>query len=128
MQKGHWQVAVVVFAAAVILSGCAGGKIPQSYEAFPKIEADRGRQVIAEYKCGSCHTIPGIHGANGVFGPPLNYFGRRSYIAGNFPNSAGNLVEWIMDAPAMKPKTAMPDLGVPQLEARDAAAYLENLK
>ena len=99
-----------------------------TYSVFPKDEVNQGRFVIQQYKCGSCHTIPGIHGANGVFGPPLDWFGRRSFIAGNFPNSPGNLVQWIMDAPAMKPKTAMPDLGVPQAEAQDAAAYLENLR
>jgi len=128
MRTAHWQAGAFIFATAALLCGCTGGKFVSKYSSIPRYEVQQGRQVIEIYKCGSCHTIPGIQGAKGVFGPPLDYFGRRTYIAGNFPNSQGNLAQWIMDAPAMKPKTAMPDLGVPQSEARDAAAYLENLK
>ncbi|MGH9716353.1 MAG: c-type cytochrome [Candidatus Acidiferrales bacterium] len=128
MLKARWQVAFLIFVAAGALSGCRGGHTLPSYSVFPTIEVEQGKQVIENYKCGSCHTIPGIQGAKGVVGPPLAYFGKRSYIAGNFPNAPGVLVRWIMNAPAMKPKTAMPDLGVPQAEARDAAAYLENLR
>lgn len=98
------------------------------YNVMPRIEAAQGRQVIEQFRCGSCHTIPGIHGANGVFGPPLIQFGRRSYIAGNFPNAPGMLTQWIMEPQAMKPKTAMPTLGLNEDQARDAAAYLETLQ
>jgi cytochrome c1 len=40
------------------------------------------------------------------------------------PNSAGNLEQWIMHPRSLSPKTAMPELGVTQAEARDMAAYL----
>lgn len=84
--------------------------------------------MIVKYKCGRCHTIPGIPGANGVFGPPLNFMGRRTMIAGNFPNDPENLVRWIMSPQAMKPQTAMPQLGLTDRDARDAAAYLYTLR
>jgi cytochrome c2 len=87
-----------------------------------------GRRIIAEYKCGSCHTIPGIPGAHGVFGPPLNMMARRSYIAGNFANTPRNLTQWVMAPTSMKPKTAMPVLGLNQQQARDVTAYLETLE
>jgi cytochrome c1 len=85
-------------------------------------------QIMVQRKCGSCHTIPGIRDANGVFGPPLTSFGRRSFIAGNFPNRPDNLEHWIMAPTSMKAKTAMPDLGLSEQQARDVAAYLYTLR
>lgn len=100
----------------------------RGYNAMPQIDAAQGKQVIKQFQCGTCHTIPGIRGANGVFGPPLMWFGKRSYIAGDFPNTPATLTEWIVNPPAMKPRTAMPFLGVSEDQARDAAAYLESLR
>jgi len=53
---------------------------------------------------------------------------RRSIIAGNFPNAPNYLVQWIRTPDKMKPKTAMPDLGLTEQQARDAAAYLYTLQ
>lgn len=52
----------------------------------------------------------------------------RSYIAGNFPNAPATLAHWIQSPQALKPKTAMPDLGVTPDQARDITAYLETLR
>lgn len=71
--------------------------------------------------------IPGVHSANGVVGPPLNEMSRRTYIAGEFPNNPQTLVQWVQAPTSMKPKTDMPDLGLTQQQASDAAAYLESL-
>lgn len=87
-----------------------------------------GRENIAKYHCGACHTIPGISGAHGVFGPPLTAIGRRTYIAGEFPNAPDTLVHWIMAPTSMKPGTAMPDLNIPEQQARNIAAYLYTLQ
>ena len=76
------------------------------------------------YGCGACHTIPGIHAANGVVGPPLYFFSRRTMIAGELPNTPENLVRWIKNPPSVEPGTAMPNLGLDDQQARDAAAYL----
>ena len=83
---------------------------------------------MEKYKCGSCHSIPGIPGADGQFGPPLLAMSRRTYIAGEFENVPNNLVRGIQDPEAMKPTTAMPDLGLDQQEATDVAAYLQTLR
>ncbi|MGA7158759.1 MAG: c-type cytochrome [Acidobacteriaceae bacterium] len=90
--------------------------------------AERGKATIAAYQCGKCHTIPGIRGASGVVGPPLAGVSERTYIGGNFPNTPNNLIHWIMDPQKMKPRTGMPDLGLSETQARDAAAYLSTLK
>ncbi len=83
---------------------------------------------MVTYGCGKCHNVPGIHGANGVVGPPLVALSRRTYIAGNFPNTPENLVHWVMAPQSMKPKTAMPELGLTEPQARDVAAYLYTLR
>ena len=112
---------------AGLLSGCAGGNALSSYPVATGGSAARGEQVIVQYRCGSCHTIPGIHNAEGVFGPPLNELARRSIIAGEFQNDPETLVHWVMSPTSMKPATAMPDLGLSEEQARDVAAYLETL-
>jgi cytochrome c len=53
---------------------------------------------------------------------------RRTYIAGEFPNDPQNLVSWIESPPSLKPKTAMPVLGLSRQEATDVASYLETLR
>ncbi len=88
----------------------------------------RGKQVIEQKNCGSCHTIPGIPGAEGVVGPPLTMFASRSFIAGELPNTPENLAKWIENPRMIEPKTAMPDLGVSPSQAQDAAAYLYTLR
>jgi cytochrome c1 len=113
---------------AALLSGCTGGKQLPAYTAPLGGHAYTGQQIMVQHRCGQCHTIPGIHDANGVFGPPLIYFGDRTTIAGNFPNTPDYLVPWIMSPKSMKPRTAMPDLGLSQEEARDVAAYLYTLR
>lgn len=111
-----------------LLAGCMGGQTLRPHSVTTGGNSDRGVKVIAEYRCGACHTIPGIHGANGVFGPPLNRMAVRSYIGGNFPNNPANLTRWVISPRAMKPKTAMPDLGLTDPQAQDVTAYLETLR
>jgi len=87
----------------------------------------RGRLALARYECGVCHVIPGVPGAIGQVGPPLNSYAQHPYIAGKFPNEPETLVRWIADAPAMAPQTAMPAIAMSEQEARDMAAYLYEL-
>jgi cytochrome c len=121
-------MAVIGLAGVALLLGCTGGQQTRSYTLATGGSVHSGRRVIANYKCGSCHTIPGIAGAHGVFGPPLNMMARRTYIAGNFANNPDNLTHWVMAPTSMKPKTAMPDLGLTLQQARDVTAYLETLR
>jgi cytochrome c len=87
----------------------------------------RGKIAIREYGCGSCHTISGVTGANGLVGPPLSQFSDRVNIAGYVPNTADFLIRWIEVPRAIKPRTDMPNLAVPENDARDIAAYLYTL-
>ncbi|GIJ26404.1 hypothetical protein Vqi01_15660 [Micromonospora qiuiae] len=107
-------------------SGCASTGPPPPPEVRTG-QPERGAALIAQYGCGSCHTIPGIDRADGLVGPPLIRFGSRSYIAGELVNNADNLRHWISDPQAVEPGTAMPNLGVSPLDAQDIAAYLYTL-
>ena len=94
----------------------------------PGGEARTGQRLVSQYQCGSCHKIPGVPAAVGQAGPPLDAFGLRSYIAGQFPNEPEALARWISNPPAMKPGTLMPDMGVSPADARHMAAYLYTLQ
>ncbi|MDP8960777.1 MAG: c-type cytochrome [Actinomycetota bacterium] len=114
----------VVATAVVLAVGAACGGQPS-----PKQEAQHAAQeAIDTYGCGSCHTIPGIRGADGLVGPPLTRFHERAYIAGQLPNTPENLVHWIMNPQEVEPGTAMPDLEVVEEDARAIAAYLHEPK
>jgi cytochrome c1 len=52
----------------------------------------------------------------------------RVYIAGRVTNTAPNLVSWIRNPKATDDRTAMPNMGVTEKDARDIAAYLYTLK
>ena len=90
-------------------------------------DAARGQQLIKSYGCGTCHTIEGVQGARGIVGPPLTDYAQRGFLAGIVPNAPRFLVPWLMDPPAMSPRTAMPDMGIGEAEARDIATYLYTL-
>lgn len=117
----------VCLAAGLIL-GCKGGQTTLPYTVTTGGSADRGRATIVAYRCGECHAIPGVPDAKGVFGPPLMSLARRTYIGGNFPNTPENLVRWVMSPKSMKPRTAMPELGLSEPQAQEVAAYLYTLR
>ena len=90
--------------------------------------AERGRLLLAQYQCGSCHSIPGVASAGGRVASSLKGFGARSYIAGRLANRQQTLVRWIQNPKALVPDTAMPSMAVTPDDARDMAAYLLELK
>jgi cytochrome c1 len=114
--------------AVPMLIGCAGGKTLAPYPIEVSGTAAHGKQLIQGYGCGACHTIPGVHNANGLVGPPLYFFSRRTMIAGELPNTPDNLARWIENPRAVEPKTAMPDLGLAPDQAYDIVAYLYTLR
>lgn len=118
--------AVLALLPLVAVSGCGSTPPPPPAETHSG-RPDRGAALIAQYGCGSCHTVPGVKGADGLVGPPLTRFGSRSYIAGELPNNADNLRHWISDPQSVEPGTAMPNLGVKPIDAQDIAAYLYTL-
>jgi cytochrome c2 len=89
--------------------------------------AERGCELFTVYGCTSCHTIPGVRGAEGLIGPPLMKMAHRGYVAGVLKNTPTNLVRWILNPPAVDPLTAMPNLNVTPQDAADMAAYLYTL-
>jgi cytochrome c len=111
--------------AGIFLSACSGqvNNLPE-LRAFTPENVEAGRHLIAGYGCGSCHSIPGIPGADALAAPPLDHFYDRRYIAGVLPNTQDNLIRWISSPQQIKPANGMPDLGVTDDEARDIAAYL----
>lgn len=80
--------------------------------------------IFRQYGCSGCHTIPGIPGADGKVGGPLQGLSQRVYIGGVANNSADNLVAWIVSPQRFSPNSAMPATGVSAAEARHLAAYL----
>ncbi len=119
---------LILCTVSTILCGCMGGQAPRTYSVVSVGDAGHGKRVIQSAGCGACHMIPGIHEARGLVGPPLLLFGRRTMIAGELPNSPGNLALWIQHPRSVEPGTAMPDLGLTADQAQDAAAYLYTLR
>jgi cytochrome c1 len=91
-------------------------------------DAARGRKAIDQYACVTCHAIPGIVGPNAPVGPPLARIGTRGFVGGVLPNTPENMVRWLRHPQAVNPRSAMPDLGVTERDARDIAAYLSTLR
>ena len=114
--------------AGLVLGGCA----PAPDEPLRRWQVDaadleRGRQVMAEFQCGSCHAVPGVPGGS-QRAPDLARFGRRAYIAGQLPNTPEVLQRWLLDPPGQLPGTTMPNLGLSERDARDVAGYLLSLR
>jgi cytochrome c2 len=112
---------------ALLGAGCGGRERP-GLPPLPGADAERGRAALERFDCGACHVIPGVTGTTGRVGPSLEQYARRAYVAGKFPNDQDYLVRWIIDPPALAPRTAMPAVGVTEAEARDMAAYLQALR
>jgi cytochrome c2 len=112
------------FLLLAALAGCS--KRPPENDPLTGGNPRTGQQLIARYGCAACHEIKGIAHADSKVGPSLTEMRSQGYVAGVLPNSASNLIKWIEHPRAVDPKTAMPELGVSEAEARDMAAYLYN--
>jgi len=128
MIKSTRFAAFCLLSACLVLPGCEGGRSFRSYGVAIQGNPARGKELIQTYGCGACHIIPGVPGARGLVGPPLNLFADRTMVGGVVPNTPENLVHWVENPPSIDPKTAMPDLGVSQSQAQDIAAYLYTLR
>jgi cytochrome c1 len=91
-------------------------------------EARHGAELIAQHGCGSCHAIPGVRGATGKVGPPLNQIGAQAVIGGMLPNNDDNLIKWIRTPQSVVPGNAMPNTELSDHDARDIASYLHTLR
>lgn len=120
--------AVIVVMMLVLGSSACVETTPTSTErTIAGGDAERGREALVDYGCGSCHAIPGVPGADAQVGPALDRLAERQVIAGNLPNEPRNLIRWIRDPQGVDPGNLMPDLGVSEEDARAIAAYLYEL-
>jgi mono/diheme cytochrome c family protein len=125
---GPHRVRVLLLGAVgLAASACTGPRPEASMVRIDGADPHHGETLIDAFGCGACHAIPGVRGARGVVGPPLTAWAKRAYIGGEVPNTPANLVRWVMDPPSIEPRTAMPNLGVDEPQARDVAAYLYTL-
>jgi cytochrome c len=84
----------------------------------------RASVLVTRYGCGGCHTIQGLPASEGKVGPPLGGLRQRVFIAGVLPNTADNLINWIVEPRTYSPGSAMPVTGISKAEARDITAWL----
>lgn len=116
----------MVLSASLVPLPTSASEVSDAVSTTPGLE--RGRQLLTHYQCGACHVIPGVAAARGMLGPSLKGFGRRSYIAGEWPNRSDLLQRWLIDPAALVPGTLMPKLGVGHADAAAMAAYLATLR
>jgi cytochrome c2 len=89
---------------------------------------NRGPELITQYGCTTCHTIPGVEG-HGAIGPPLEGIGARPRISNDrVPNTQENLAKFIHEPASLNPSSSMPALNIPDADAQEIAEYLRTLK
>jgi cytochrome c len=139
---GSALVLTVIFGALLVLmnpafgSGKAAGtpnqlgQVAEAAQLTPGTPAFEGAQILATKPCVGCHTIPGVPGATGTVGPSLAGIATRTRIAGGAVANSGpdDLKKWIENPGALKPGTAMPNVGLTEDEATKIVAFLETLK
>lgn len=108
------------------LMGCDGP--PDRTPTLDDADTANGVRLLADKGCVACHTFPDVHWPRGALGPSLEDFGRQGLIAGRLPNQPGVLMQFVRNAPALVPGTAMPAIPMTDQEARDVTAYLLTLQ
>jgi cytochrome c len=116
----------VVAASALALLSSWTAAVQAQGNVHDRVE--RGRELLTQYQCGSCHTIPGVAGARGRVAQPLTQWRQRSYIVGRLPNRPEVLAQWIAAPQSLVPGTAMPSMGVAATDAQAMAAFLYSLE
>ena len=87
-----------------------------------------GLPVLA-LPCVGCHMVQGTT-AQGLVGPDLSHVASKKSIAGGAisPVNEDTLTRWLKNPPAMKPGTAMPNLGLSDEQVHDIVQWLLTLK
>lgn len=121
--------AVVALAATIALASACRADRSTPPQSVAGGDVTRGQAAIERHGCTSCHVIPGLRTAEQSWaGPPLTRFGERTYVAGVVVNTQENLRRWLLDPQSVNPRTAMPDVGLTEVEALDIVAYLHSLR
>ena len=119
---------LALLSLSLAVCACDRESAGMSMREFTGGNPHRGRQIVKSYGCTACHTIPGVPGPDARVGPPLRGVASRAFIAGVLPNQPGNMIRWIRDPQGVDNRTAMPDMGVSERDARDIAGYLYTLR
>jgi cytochrome c len=119
---------LVIFAALVVMACSKRYEEGETKAVTGGGDSNRGKQLIQQYGCQSCHSIPGVTGPKGAVGPPLAKMAERSFIGGKVQNTPQNMITWLQNPQAFDPGNAMPNLGVTPKDARDITAFLLTLK
>jgi cytochrome c len=126
---GIWSAAGVIGVLVLSLTtGACENHVRRTAEQVTGGNPDRAPAAMRKYGCTSCHSIPGVPSAHAYVAPPLDGFRQRTYIAGHLGNDAATLVRWIRHPHSLDGRTAMPEMGVTDQDARDMAAYLYTLR
>lgn len=89
----------------------------------------RGGELVPQYACNACHIIPGTTGPQGSLAPSLAGLASRPKISnGVVTNTPANLRQFIQDPSSMNPRSSMPPIGLPDMDANDITAFLLTLK
>ena len=127
---GALAVALVLYLALSLATtpGTGGAGSRPLLDAPTMGSAARGAQLLQDYGCTSCHVIPGMPVAVSRVGPSLERLALRRYVGGNTSNTPEGLAAFIIDPQTYAPGSAMPDLDVNDLDARDMVAYQQKLR
>ncbi len=93
-------------------------------------EADRGRELMEQKGCSSCHAFSGVPAfTSSEPPPPGSDAARAAALAPDLRFTRERfrpeqLTRWLLDPKAMKPDTRMPSFGLTPDEAADMAAYV----
>jgi cytochrome c oxidase subunit 2 len=95
-------------------------------ERFRGPEAARGRELFRSLACAGCHTVRGLTGGKFPGAPDLTNVASQTSIVGGLlsPVNEENLRRWISNPPAVKPGTAMPNLGLSEQQVTDLVNFL----
>ena len=124
MNTRWWLVSLALAAASIGCRSSASSKSNDG-EAAEHARASAPALMI-QYGCPTCHVIPGVPGAVGKVGPSLDSLAQRTYLAGVLPNSSQNLEHWLMHPQSIHPGTAMPEMGVTELDVQTMALYFQS--
>lgn len=114
-------VAITVTLAATV-TACA----PETRQIdVPGGDAERGHELVMQYGCTSCHSIPNVPSVGDEsVAPALDNLADRDFLAGQIPNRTEELIAWLQNPQLIAPGTLMPDMGVTEDDAEDIAAFL----
>jgi cytochrome c len=119
---------IPVLLLALLLGACGESSVERNARQLTGGDPGHGLVLVRRYGCNACHVIPGLSGARGQVGPPLQGIAARVYLAGRLRNTPQNLMLWIRDPQGVSKGTAMPNMGVTEQDGRDLAAFLYTLQ